>query len=65
MTSYDKEGHFCVKCGEQSSKRNLLSLVRAPKGKRKKSTRKIYWIIWKTKTRGTNKNPQAWYPLEV
>ena len=35
MASYDKEEHFCVKCSGPSSKGNLLSLVRAPKSKRK------------------------------
>ena len=35
MTLYDKEEILSIKCGGPSSKGNLLSLVGAPKGRRK------------------------------
>ena len=61
MTSYDKEKHLCIKCGEPSSNGILLSLVVSPsvnkKRNRKRSTRKTYWTVSKTGTKGTNKNP--------
>ena len=35
MASYNTEERLCVKCGEPSSKGNVLSQVGAPKGRRK------------------------------
>ena len=35
MASYNTEERLCVKCGEPSSKGNVLSQVGVPKGRRK------------------------------
>ena len=40
MASYDKDKHLYVKCGRPSLKRNFLSLVGVPKGRRKEGCKK-------------------------